>query len=52
MLVTDGQENKILLDKMLKIKAADTSKAFRPWLGRTTFQLAPGLYTDTVTSTK
>ena len=31
-------ENQVLLDKLVRIKQFDSSKIFKPWLGRSTFQ--------------
>ncbi len=46
------QENQVLLTKLIKIKSTETEKIFKPWLGRSTFQWAPGLYFDATTNTK
>eukprot|EP00798_Chlamydomonas_sp_ICE-L_P006293 gene6293-2926_t len=45
-------ENRHLLDKMIKIKNFDSTKVFKPWLGRTTFQWKPGAYYDPASNTK
>lgn len=46
------QENKKLLEKLVKIQRTDTQSTFKPFLGRSTFQWAPGLYFDPTTNTR
>lgn len=47
-----AQENKKLLEKLVKIQRTDTQSTFKPFLGRSTFQWAPGLYFDPTTNTR
>ncbi len=43
------QENQILLAKLIKIKTFDSTRVFRPWLARSTFQYGNGTYIDPAT---
>lgn len=46
------QENNILLQKLIKIRNFDSTKAFKPWLARSTFQYSPGTFYDPTTGAK
>ncbi len=39
-------DNGILLAKLIKIKTQDTTRSFKPWMARSTFQYGNGTYVD------
>ncbi|KAL6746514.1 hypothetical protein V8C86DRAFT_1506010 [Haematococcus lacustris] len=45
-------ENRILLDKLIRIKNFDSSKHIKPWLARSVFQYRPGAFYDPISGAK